>query len=297
MSRQSKSEFIKWMGPVLDALRRLGGSGTPKEVATDIVEFEHISEEKLNAITSSGTKRFYNQVCWSRQYLVWEGYIENSKRGTWILSSTGANMHITQEEARKIFIKWVNNYSEKRKMNKSSSINVFEQEEIEENEQSLPSYSEELIDILRKLSPRGFEELCLLLLREHGFDNLKLTPAGPDGGIDGSGIVRIKSVVSLKVLFQCKRYNEKHPVRREQIGDFCNAVRTRADKGIFITTGYFSPDSIKEANREGLGGPQIELIDCDKLIEMFETAELGLTPIKAYEIDKKFFQKYKDDQN
>jgi restriction system protein len=64
----------------------------------------------------------------------------------------------------------------------------------------------------------------------------------------------------------------------------------RAEKGIFITTGYFSSESEREATREG--ATQIELVDCDKLLEMFEKTELGLKPITSYEIDRQFFEKY-----
>ena len=64
----------------------------------------------------------------------------------------------------------------------------------------------------------------------------------------------------------------------------------RAEKGIFITTGYFSAQAEKEANRDGV--PPIELVDCEKLIEMFEKSELGLKPITTYEIEPQFFEKY-----
>ena len=30
--KNKKAEFVKWMGGILDVLRELGGSGTPKEV-------------------------------------------------------------------------------------------------------------------------------------------------------------------------------------------------------------------------------------------------------------------------
>ena len=30
---RKQAAFLRWMGPILDALRELGGSGTPKQVA------------------------------------------------------------------------------------------------------------------------------------------------------------------------------------------------------------------------------------------------------------------------
>jgi restriction system protein len=296
MAKQRQAEFIKWMGPTLDALRQLGGSGTPQEVSEQISETQKISDIKREELTASGIPRFHNQVCWARQYLVWEGYIESSKRGIWTLSSTGSKKHLSYEEARQIFLKWVEIFTKRRKEKKKNAIEDTPLPEakisFEDPHQQTTNYKEKLISILRSLSARGFEELCLLLLRENGFENLKLTSRGKDGGIDGISTLRINPFVSFKVLFQCKKYNEKNTVRREQIGDFRNAMLGRADKGIFITTGYFSADAEREANREGV--PPIELVDCEKLIEMFEKTELGLKAVTTYEIELQFFEKYMD---
>ncbi|HPR90021.1 MAG TPA: winged helix-turn-helix domain-containing protein, partial [Synergistaceae bacterium] len=69
-----RSEFVQWFGPVLDALRKLGGSGTPQEVSNCVAQTLNIPESKLNETIKSGASKFHNQVCWARQYLVWEGY-------------------------------------------------------------------------------------------------------------------------------------------------------------------------------------------------------------------------------
>lgn len=65
----------------------------------------------------------------------------------------------------------------------------------------------------------------------------------------------------------------------------------RADKGIIITTGTFTSDARKESTRDGV--PPIELVDSEKLLSMFEELELGLRPIKAYEVDPRFFDEFR----
>ena len=45
-------------------------------------------------------------------------------------------------------------------------------------------------------------------------------------------------------------------------------MQGRADKGIIITTGNFTTDAKGEATRDG--APPVELVDGDKLVEMFE---------------------------
>lgn len=57
-----------------------------------------------------------------------------------------------------------------------------------------------------------------------------------------------------------------------------------------MTTGTFTMDAKKEARRDGV--PPIELVDGDKMVEMFEKLELGLKPIKKYAIDEEFFEEF-----
>lgn len=89
-------------------------------------------------------------------------------------------------------------------------------------------------------------------------------------------------------MFQCKRY--RGAISAPQIRDFRGAMLGRAEKGIIITTGTFTSDASKEARRDGV--PPIELVDGQKLIEMFEKLELGLRPKKTYEVDRDFFAQF-----
>ena len=78
MAKKSNAEFVKWFGPVLDALRDLGDSGRPREVYSRIAENLAIPDEILDETLKSGASRFQNQVAWARQYLVWEGLVDSS---------------------------------------------------------------------------------------------------------------------------------------------------------------------------------------------------------------------------
>jgi restriction system protein len=66
----------------------------------------------------------------------------------------------------------------------------------------------------------------------------------------------------------------------------------RTDKGIILTTGTFTSNAQKEARRDG--ATPIELVDGEKLVEMFEQLQLGLVPKNSFEIDRKFFEEFKD---
>ncbi|MEK7846342.1 MAG: restriction endonuclease, partial [Nitrospinota bacterium] len=71
---------------------------------------------------------------------------------------------------------------------------------------------------------------------------------------------------------------------------FRDAVMGRADKGIIMTTGTFSSEAIKEANRAGV--LSIELVDGEKLVEMFKKVELGVKQKVVYEVDLPFFEPF-----
>jgi restriction system protein len=289
VAKERQAEFVKWMQPILVALRQLGGSGSPKEVSDLIAVNEKISDKKLEEVMKSGGSKFHNQVAWARQYLVWEGLLDSSKKGTWTLTEKGYNTNLSYEHSRQVFLKWVAVFAEARKnKTKQDVLEELTQAELLEPEKADITYNPSLLEILQKVTPEGFERICQILLRESGFEKVTVTGKSGDGGIDGIGILQINSFVSFNVLFQCKRY--KGGVTPSQVRDFRGAMQGRAEKGIIITTGYFTQEAIREANREGV--PPIEIVDGDKLVSLFEKVELGLKPKKVFEVDLNFFQPF-----
>ncbi|MFI5451217.1 winged helix-turn-helix domain-containing protein [Pedobacter sp. UC225_61] len=112
---KKQAEFLNWLGPILDALRELDGSGKPREVSEAIASRLNLSDSILNQTLKSGESRFHNQVAWARQYLVWEGLLEKDSRGTWILTPKGEKTSLSVEDSRKIVKKWVSIYTKARK--------------------------------------------------------------------------------------------------------------------------------------------------------------------------------------
>ncbi|MCB1607673.1 MAG: restriction endonuclease [Xanthomonadales bacterium] len=285
-----KSEFAKWLGPVLDALRALGGSGKPREVCDHVAEHANVSAETLEATLKSGQTRFYNQVHWARQYLVWEGLLDASTHGVWSLTKAGYQARVDESSARRIVAKWVKIHAAARRV-------ASPEEPLVDGGSATPDSDEEqsavLLEILKKVTPEGFERICGRLLRESGFERVTVTGRPRDGGIDGYGVLQINPFVSFRVLFQCKRY--KNTVSRAEVGDFRNAMIGRADKGIILTTGTFSADARAEAEREG--APPIELVDGEKLVSMFERVRLGVRERTIYEVDHAFFADFMGIEN
>lgn len=287
-NKNDTARFYRFCGPILDALRELGGSGAPEEVAQRIAQNEKIPDDTLNEVLASGQTRFYNQVHWARQYLAWEGLLASSKRGVWSLSERGLNTHLSFEQAREICLKWIRINQEKRADKNETAIPASEPAD-EPPASEFGDYRSQLLNTLLKLPPSGFERLSQRILRESGFVQVVVTGSTGDGGIDGHGTLELNSLVSFKVLFQCKRYTKA--VSSPDVRNFRGAMAGRADKGIIITTGTFTAEARREATRDGV--PPIELIDGEKLIDMLQKLELGLKPIKTFEVDDEFFNEFR----
>ena len=107
-AKTSNAKFIKWFKPILDALKELGGSATPREVRNKIIEMMELPNEVTQKTRGkSKVKEFDNDVAWARSYLVHEGIINNRERGRWRITDKGIKINMTEEEASRIFFKWV----------------------------------------------------------------------------------------------------------------------------------------------------------------------------------------------
>jgi restriction system protein len=64
----------------------------------------------------------------------------------------------------------------------------------------------------------------------------------------------------------------------------------RADKGLFITTGSFTPAAVKEATRDG--APPIDLVDGDELAEKLKELALGVKTelVERVSVDAGWFE-------
>jgi len=154
----------------------------------------------------------------------------------------------------------------------NNGIDAPEQEIIDAPEET-QSWRAHLYALLTKqLDPNAFERLIKRVLRESGFVHVEVTGRSGDGGIDGKGIARLHGFLSFHVVFQCKRYQGS--VTSGQIRDFRGAMVGRADKGLFVTTGTFTRDAVKEATRDG--APPIDLVDGDQLADKLKELSLGI---------------------
>jgi restriction system protein len=272
----------------VEVLREIGGSGRSAEVADLVLERMNIPESEQEVILKSGQSRVYNQVAWARLYLIRAGLLSSSQRGVWTLTEKGRTAEITDEFVLRSYRETQRQVQQERK-DREAEVEEISEDEAEVDSADVGDYRTRRLSTLKSLPPGGFEQVCQRLLRESGFQQVTVTGRTGDGGIDGHGVLQINPLVSFKVLFQCKRYDGAVAV--SAVRDFRGALQGRADKGIILTTGTFTTDAKREAIRDG--ATPIELVDGDKMVEMFEALQLGLVPRRDFDIDEEFFDAYR----
>lgn len=273
-------QFLEYMSPMIEVLKANGGSGNTSEIVDKIIEFLNIPEAVVSETLPSGESRVRNRIQWARFYLGKAGMINTQRRGFWELTQEAYETAFDEETVYSIFSGVHREFNKK-----AEKVTTAESEDeiVDDEEHSIP-----LINILQKLKAEGFERICKRLLTEIGIHDIEITGKAGDQGIDGKGLIKINDVVNFNIIFQCKRYKET--ISPHHVRDFRGAMQGRADKGLIITTGRFTSEAKKEANRDGV--PAIELIDGERLVALFEKYELGLKPVTVYQIVPEFFKNY-----
>lgn len=282
-SASSVPTFDAMLIPTIQALQILGGSGTTEEIYDQVAQILKLPDEVLEIPHgSSSQSEVEYRLAWSRTYLKKYGLLQNSARGVWSLLLTTINI---DDLDPKEIVKTVRDAEKSKVVPSDPTTETVESiETLEEL-----AWHQQVHKMLLELEPSAFERLVQRLLRESGFIQVQVTGKSGDGGIDGVGIARINGFLSFHVLFQCKRYQGS--VTAGQIRDFRGAMQGRTDKGLLITTGTFTRDTIKEATRDG--APPIDLIDGEQLVQRLKELGLGvkITMIESVEVDTAWFAK------
>lgn len=253
------------MGPTVEAIKALGGSGSVEEIVEKVISLLQIPDEFVVQpyVSKRGNKdgrtQLEYELAWVRTYLKQLGILENSLRGVWSLTGKELKTDLMAKPGAAEKIPTPVDWRER--------INAY---------------------LLETLSPAAFERLIQRMLRETGFTQVEVTGRTGDGGIDGKGIAKINGILSFRVVFQCKRY--RGGVGASEIRDFRGAMQGRADKGLFITTGHFTREAVKEATRDG--AIAIDIVDGERLAEKLKDLALGIRieRVENVVVDEEWFK-------
>ena len=251
--------------PILKALEDRGGSASIQELSEQVATDLALPDEILDVPHKDGPQSEVDyRAAWARTHLKRVGAIDNTSKGIWTITEIGRRIQ-TDEKVRELI------RLERAKQNKERPSRNAQPEVENDDETEEQDWKESLLSIVNCIEPAAFERLCQLVLRESGFAKVEVTGRSGDGGIDGSGVLRI-NLISFHVRFQCKRYTGS--VGAPEIRDFRGALVGRADKGLFITTGGFTKEAEREAVRDG--APAIDLIDGIDLCILLKDLQLGI---------------------
>ncbi len=288
--------YSRLITPTFNALRQLGGSASNEEILNQIITDLAITDEvaDISHQGKANMSELQYQLAWARTYMKNYGVIENSSRSVWAIRPDFMGVNALDE--KDIVASVVKKGVERRKSHTDSTSEQSEPDKPEDDnpENDEVEYPDEvkpwrvrLAEILQSLDPYGFERLSQRVLRECGFSQVEVTKKSGDGGIDGTGKLKINGIFSFNVAFQCKRYSGL--VGAGAIRDFRGSLTTDIEKGVLITTGTFSKAAKEEASNPGK--QQIDLIDGEEFINKIAEYCIGVKEIKSYEIDEDFFRK------
>jgi restriction system protein len=299
-----EAQFLRFLNPLLDALHEKGGQARPREIYEAIAQSLNLSEEERTVTNKNGYPRFENQIAWARSYLVKTGYLDSPSRGIWRLTDKGQEAHLDGPDIDSIWrrVTELNALAKASGETETSAESALEKSSTKEEEEEIiaPSpqtspYSDHrpaLITLIGSMTPAGFEKFCSELLARVGVEDVQTTRHSKDGGVDGTGRLRINEFVSQPIAFQAKKFDGSgRKVSSEEIQRFRGAIGGHIAKGIFFTTTTFSEDAKREA--KALGKVEIELVDLDRILEICETYEIGLIEQKILVTEPSFFERFR----
>ena len=135
---------------------------------------------------------------------------------------------------------------------------------------------------LDRLDGYQFQQFVASIFHRLGFSNVKVGPRGADEGIDIK-MEKETEMGTIRYIAECKHHAEAI-IGRPTIQKLHSAVITNImNKGIVVTSGYFSGDAIQHAESVG-----IELVDIDRLKELGKKVGLSIHHESRLLMDKCF---------
>ena len=257
----------------------------------------NITDEERNYLLPSGTQFIVdNRIGWAKTYLLKAGLLESTRRGFFKITQKGLDYlkNNPSDLNTKILMQFeeFKNFRNTRK-SKEEKEDQYEKETTYTPQEALEyglskineTLADDLINRIKQCSPSFFEKLVIDLLVKMGYGGSKQEAAqvigkSGDEGIDG--IIK-EDKLGLDVIYvQAKRW--ENVVGRPEIQKFVGALAgQKANKGIFITTSYFTKDA--EEYAKGLSTKLI-LIDGKKLTDLMIEYNVGVSIIDTIQIKK-----------
>lgn len=293
---------------MLPLLSRLASGDTLvlKEVMAELAnDFELTPEDRAQLLPSGGTLTFASRVGWAKTYLKKAGLVQQPKRG--LVQITDQGKAVLAQKLARIDAKYLEQFSAFQEFRNGSrerpvlagveealplSSDLTPDEVIDAAYQrSVLALADEVLERVKSCSSIYFERLVVQLLIKMGYGGSReeagrAVGRSGDGGIDG--IINEDRLGLDAIYLQAKRW--EGVVGRPEIMKFVGALAgQRANKGVFITTSWFTQEAKDYA---GSSQYKVVLIDGERLADLMIEHGLGVSVAATYlikRIDSDFF--------
>ena len=257
-------------------------------------EFGLTEEERQQLLPSGRAPAFANRVHWARFYLIQAGLLEATKRAHVKITDRGRKA--LAEGPVRIDTGYLSQFPEfiqfrerSRAPGSTESANVADVPSValpaETPDELLRStvrqietaLRKELLDRILAAPPAFFEGLIVALLLAMGYGGSReeagrIVGRSGDGGIDG--VIDQDALGLDRVYVQAKRYFAENPVSEPEIRAFSGSLgAAKANKGVFVTTSYFTQPAQNFAERHPF---KIVLIDGERLASLMIRHNVGV---------------------
>lgn len=291
-------KWHEFMGPVLRVMSdgMIRDRSEITEAAADDVELNGAERE---ITLTTGQPMYANRVGWAISHLTKAGALTRPERGRYVISDQGRTLLAAYPAVTRNDVETVTGYRRSRTAAETATGGTDDVESLDPAElidqgikQIQAEVAAELLTRLLAKSPTFFEQTVVDLLVAMGYGGAegqaRVTSASNDGGIDG--VIDQDTLGLSRVYVQAKRYTPDNAVGRPEVQGFVGALSGKADGGVFITTGRFSPGARQYADAVPT---RIILIDGERLTSLMIRFGIGVQTkqtVQIVEIDEDFFE-------
>jgi restriction system protein len=261
-------------------------------------EFSLSDKELAERLASDSQTVFANRIGWAVQYLKAAVTLKSVRRGVYQITDRG--LALLKEKPSEINSRTLRQFPEFLEFHEkgtasdaaavvnapSPEVKATPEESLEQSYQTLrEALAIELLETIKNGTPSAFEKIVVDLLVAMGYggsveDAGKVVGKSGDGGIDG--IIK-QDKLGLDFLYvQAKRW--KDVVGSPEVMKFSGSLtKKHANRGVFITTSFFSKDALEYIEEM----PQrIILIDGRRLASLMIEHNVGVAPAKTYTLKR-----------
>ncbi|BDZ65458.1 restriction endonuclease [Agromyces mangrovi Wang et al. 2018] len=291
-------KWHEFMGPILRVMS--DGHIRDRSEITDAAAIDvRLTEAERNVTLTTGQPMYANRVGWAISHLTKAGALSRPERGHYVIGEQGRTLLATYPAVTRSNVETVTGYRRSRVVTEPSRPVNNDVESLDPAElidqgirQIQEEVSTELLTRLMSKSPAFFEQTVVDLLVAMGYGGAdgqaRVTSMSNDGGIDG--VIDQDTLGLSRVYVQAKRYSTDNAVSRPDVQGFVGALSGKADGGVFITTGRFSPGARQYAESVPT---RIILIDGERLTSLMIRFGIGVQTkqtVHIVEIDEDYFE-------